>query len=920
MERESFKEKKEKFLKNFNFLKNKNFQLVLTIIIFLFILYTSFNLRLSNLDSLKDTTTGKYIPSDPDACYELRVAQTLLDRGNLDGIDNMRNPGLNLTFTQELLPKVLVLSYKILNPINPEKFTLDYIDVMYPNIAFLFSVIIFFFLVFYLTKSKFSALISSMILAYSPEYLTRTMTGVSSHEALGMPFFFLAILVFSYSLNNIYKNKKWLIGLGIFTGISVALSVLSWSGASNFFIMMVSFCLIIHYFFGLKEEDKIKEIRNKRDFILFNLIWLIISILVMPLFSNPFNLMYGKFTTNYGIIIPFMMFFFIFDLIIEKNEEKFKKILFIRNKNYKIIFSLLLTIIFGIIFLFLLNKNPFDLIYGIYHQMLYPMGQGRVGLTVAYYSQPYLEDIINQYGKFMFWSFFIGLFLLGFNISKNLKLKKEKILFNLIWISSLFGLTFTRYSSSSIFNGVNFISQLFYFLSFILILGMLFYFYLNKKLFIKNEEIILLSLTVVILLSMRSAVRVLFLVYTFVALMTGYLIINIWKLKSITKEELIKTSLFFSFWTFFILLVISIFGNPLVNSYGNYQKILYSAKYMGPIADSSWQNAMDWVRNNTQENDIFIHWWDYGYQIQLLANRTTVLDGGNANSYWNHLMGRYGLTETNPNASLSFMKTHNVSYLLIDPTDLGKYAAYSKIGSDDNWDRFAYISSFSIDEKQTQERSNSTILIYTNNAIGVDQDLVIDEDNENIFIPGPEYDKIGNPTYKAYVIGVIQEIVKKGEKISFLQPTAIIYYNKKQIKVPLRYLYVNDEIFDYKKGINSTFFIYPSISDGSLNKIGEGIYLSPKVSSGLFAQLYLMNDPFNKYPTLKLVVSEDSEIVSLIKGLNSNFNSSFISYNGNFQGPVKIWKVDYPDYIRENKEFMNVEGRYAQFDNLTFTK
>jgi asparagine N-glycosylation enzyme membrane subunit Stt3 len=917
MTEESFKEKKEKFLKNFEFVKNKKFQLAITIILFLVILYTSFSLRLANLDSLKDVTTGKYIPSDPDACYELRVAQTLLDRGNLNGIDEMRNPGLNLGFTQELLPKVLVLSYKILNPINPSKFTLDYIDVMYPNIAFAFSMIIFFFLVFYLTKSKFAAIMSSVILAYSPSYLSRLMTGVSSHEALGMPFFFLAILIFVYSLNNFYKNKKMLLTCGILTGISTALSVLSWSGASNFFIMMIPFALLIYYFFSAKEENKEKEIKHKKDFILFNLLWIFVSIIIMPLFSNSFNTMYGKFTTNYGIVIPFFILFIISDLFLEKFKEKIK-ILDLKKENKRIFCSLILTFILGIIFLFLVNRNPFDLIYGVYHQMLYPMGQGRIGLTVAYYSQPYLIDIIKQYGNLIFWSFFLGLILLGFEISKGVHLKKDKLIFNLIWIASLFGLTFTRYSSSSLFNGTNFLSQVLYFLSFIALIGIFLFFYLNKKMSIKREEIILLSLTIVMLLSLRSAVRVLFLVYTFVSLMIGYALINLERLRKKTKEEISKTFLFFLFWGLLISLIIFVYGNPLTNSPGTYQISSYSAKYTGPIADNSWQNAMDWVRNNTDYNDTFIHWWDYGYQIQVLANRTTVLDGGNANSFWDHLMGRYGLTETNPNASFSFMKTHNVSYLLIDPTDLGKYPAYSKIGSNDNWDRFAYISSFSLDESQTQEKANSKILIYTGTN-GVDQDLEISQNGSEFLIPGPEYDEIGNPNYKAYIIGILEETVKNGNKTSFLQPNAIIYYNNKQIKVPMRYLYVNGEIFDYKNGINATFFIYPSISSSSMNLIGAGLYLSPKVSKSLFARLYLMNDPFNEYPTIKLKVSEDSQIVGLIKEMGNKMGD-FVSYNGNFEGPLKIWEINYPEYIKENPEFMNPDGKYAEFDNLNFTK
>lgn len=916
-EGKSFKEKKEKFLKNFDFLKDKKVQIGITIILFLFILISSFQLRLANLSSLKDVTTGKYIPSDPDACYELRVAQTLLDRGNLNGIDTMRDPGLNLTFTQELLPKVLVLSYKILNPINSAKFTLDYIDVMYPNVAFIFSIIIFFFLVFYLTKSKFAAVLSSAILAYSPSYLSRTMTGISSHEALGMPFFFLSILIFVYSLNNFYKNKKQLISLGILTGISAAISVLSWSGASNFFIMMIPFALLVYYFLGIKEEDKEKELKQKKDFILFNLIWIITSILLMPLFSNTFSTMYGKFITNYGIAIPFFVLFMISDLLLKKYKDKIK-ILNLNYENKRIMISFVLTILFGIIFLLIVNRNPFDLIVGIYNQMLYPMGQGRVGLTVAYYSQPYLNDIINQYGNLIFWSFFTGLIALGFNISQRVHLKKDRIIFNLIWISSILGLTFTRYSSSSIFNGENVLSQFLYFLSFIALIGIFIFFYIKKKMSIKNEDIIFLALTIVMLLSLRSAVRILFLIYTFVSLIIGYLLISLERLRKKTKEELSKTFLFFLFWVLLISLIIFVYGNPLTNSYGTYQLSSYSAKYMGPIADNSWQNAMSWVRNNTKIEDIFIHWWDYGYLVQLIANRTTVLDGGNANSYWNHLFGRYVLTTPNHSSALSFMKTHNVSYLLIDPTDLGKYAAYSKIGSDDNWDRFAYISSFSLDDSQTQEKSNSTLRVYTGTN-GIDQDLKIVENDSELLIPGPEYNNIGNPTYKAYVIGIIEETIERGNKTSFLQPNAVIFYNNKQIKVPIRYLYVNREIFDYKDGIDSIFFIYPSVSSNSVNIVGSGLYLSPKVSQSLFARLYLMNDPFNEYPTIKLNVSEDSSIISLLKQNGMTF-SDFVEYNGNFNGPLKIWEVNYPENTSIISDFMNENGEYAQFDKVNFTQ
>lgn len=47
-----------------------------------------------------------------------------------------------------------------------------------------------------------------------------------------------------------------------------------------------------------------------------------------------------------------------------------------------------------------------------------------------------------------------------------------------------------------------------------------------------------------------------------------------------------------------------------------------------------------WVRDNTPEDARIMAWWDYGYQITAIANRTTIADGNT----WNHehiaLLGR----------------------------------------------------------------------------------------------------------------------------------------------------------------------------------------------------------------------------------------------------------------------------------------
>merc|ERR1740139_747948 len=47
-----------------------------------------------------------------------------------------------------------------------------------------------------------------------------------------------------------------------------------------------------------------------------------------------------------------------------------------------------------------------------------------------------------------------------------------------------------------------------------------------------------------------------------------------------------------------------------------------------------------WINDNTPKDSRILAWWDYGYQITAIANRTTIADGNT----WNHehiaLLGR----------------------------------------------------------------------------------------------------------------------------------------------------------------------------------------------------------------------------------------------------------------------------------------
>jgi asparagine N-glycosylation enzyme membrane subunit Stt3 len=723
-----------------------------------------------------------------------------------------------------------------------------------------------------------------------------------------MPFMFLAMLVFAVSLKRFGKSWKEAVLWGIGSGIAFAFSFWSWAGASNFVLMILPIASIVYYLFGIEDRD----LKSKQNMILFTLIWMIASVLMMPLFEYKFSEMYMKFLSNYGILVSIFLVLSIVDYFVLKYEEKIK----FAKSNYRLAYSLLITVVLGFVALVILGRNPFIMLQSIYTQILFPLGLGRVGLTVAYYQQPYIQDLIAQYTPVIFWLFVFGMIFLGVETAKGIKSQKHKWGFVLAWTVAILGMMFSRNSASSLFNGTNFISQITYLISFGVFAVYFSWLYFNDKFNMDSKNVFLFAWMFVMLLSTRSAVRVIFVIYTFVAFAVAYAVIQFYQKSKTVKDSSLRIVCLIASVVALILVLISLFGNPLNSgAYGSYQITKYSAAGMGSIANDQWQSAMSWVRNNTNPQDIFIHWWDYGYQIQLLGNRTTVLDGGNYKVYWNYMMGRYVLTTPKPETALSFMKTHDVSYLVIDPTDLGKYGAYSKIGSDLNWDRFSSPNTMVVDSTQSRETAKGNMFVYTGGSF-VDEDISYN----GSFIPGPTYDANGIASYKAYIAGLIINVEtsnKTGTTIN--QPTAVYIYNNNQYRIPIRHIYFNGQILDFKTGIDATFRLMPEVKQSStgqisMNQLGAGIYLSPRVSQSLFAQIYLMNDPLNMYPTLKEAVSADDYVVKALKQQGANIED-MIYFNG-FRAPVKIWRVDYPIGTETHSEFMATEGVYGSADKL----
>ncbi len=920
---------KEGLNKAVNFLKNKKVQNVIVILLLLSIIFVGVSIRTQNLDLLIDQTTEEHIPLALDPFYFLRVTEIIAEQGSLPEYDEMRaHPTVKTGWTNEIWPYYTPTIHKIAKVFDPD-ITLRFTAIIIPVIFFVLGIVAFFFLVFFLTGSRVAGISASAFLTVLPPFLFRSMSGFYDHEITGMFAFFITLIAFTFALrffdkagssdkNNIYKS----ISFGVLVGFLTIFTMANWGGIANFVFMIIPLSFLLFWLIKVKNLEENQK--NITIYLSFYITFFISSIIFGLLFGFDLSKVIGTITLNSSSMLNGLVLLFIISDFIMIRYGRMITPLKEKIKERRILFSSGLVIAIGVILLSIIKGNIFSFIGNIFESILRPFGTGRIGLTVAENRQPFLDEWISQMGDIFYWLFVGGLVALGTMISKAVKEKNNRYLFVLFWILLLTGILYSRVSSGSLLDGNSFMSKLFYFGSVALFAWFSIKLYKdpNEDLKIRPELLIIFSWMIFMLIGARGAIRLFFVITPFTCLSAGILISSLGnaymkKPKNTDSSEGNLSKIFISI-LFIVVIIASVLSLSNLASTSSAQ-----ASQTAPSANVQWQKSMEWVRENTSENSIFAHWWDYGYWVQYLGERPTIMDGGYRGDGLAHLTGRYLLTEKKPEVALSLMKTYNVSHLLIDPTDMGKYPAYSKIGSNNEWDRFSTVSATSVDSSQTQTQGNITTRVYPSGR-GVEDDIVYEDENgKKTFLPGAAFDKEGNPNYRSFFIGSVIETTESGSSVSFRQTKGIFIYNGQRYEIPIRKIYFQGEIIDFGKGIDTTLMIIPSIEqsqDGvQIDNLGATIYLNSRVQDSLFAQLYLMNDPEDRYPTVTLSHVEYDPVVSSLRSQGLTGIGDFVQFRG-FRGPIKIWKIDYPEDTLAKEEFLSAPNEFGGYDNLQFTR
>jgi len=884
-----FDERKKKL---FHYLQS-NYNYIVYILLAL-IVFIAVKIRSSNLSGLRDVTTGGWtLGPDLDPFLFLRWAKHIIANGSLMVIDSFRYVPLGFNTKGELilLSYMIAWFHKLASVFG--SISIEQSAAIFPVFMFAFTVVAFFLLARKIfvdslgeLNANIIALISSFFLSVVPSLLPRTIAGIPEKESAAFFFLFLTFYLFLSAWKA--KNQIARYSLAILSGLSTAAMALVWGGYIYIFVTL-ELATIISFVLGRVDRDKFYTYSA----------WLFSSFIFMIPFSTRYTALNLAQSTVTGAALGVFLILLIHLLIFNTKLKEYFSSEYLQKIPQPII-SIIITIVIGIILssaVFGINFIP-NKIADITHNLVRPVTD-RLGVTVAENRQPYFGEWANSFGPdikgipIMFWLFFIGSVYL-FNFMVKTFNKKERIVMTSSYLFFLFAIIFSRYSSTSILNGENALSLFVYTLGFIVLLTSIGFFYYKHH---KNKEenkfqnidfglIFIFSFFFFGIISARGSVRTIMMLVPSISIIISYFVVSSFNEAKHLKDDLMKIVA----WTLVAIIILS----TVFAGYQFYNASSQIAKgYVPSVYTQQWQKAMSWVRENTDQNAVFGHWWDYGYWVQSIGERATVLDGGNVFPYWNYLMGRHALTGSDNLAALDFLYAHNTTHFLIDSTDIGKYGAFSSIGSDENYDRASFIPTFARNNQQMQEKKNSTIYLYEG-GVGLDEDIIYTINDTRVFLPAG----------KAGLGGIIVEKDKSGNIIT--SPMGLFVYQNKRYDIPLRYAF-DGKFIDFGSGIESGIFLVPRLSAASgeigIEDDGALLYLSNRTVKSQLARLYLYNEDNSNF---KLAHTEDDFIISQIKAQDNNFNDEFIVYDG-LRGPIKIWEINYPSDIQLKSEYLQID-------------
>jgi asparagine N-glycosylation enzyme membrane subunit Stt3 len=611
-----------------------------------------------------------------DEFYMYRMSQYVLDHNfQIPGIDYMRYwPDGIVTANSDFILQyyVPIVFYYIAMFLG---FSMPFFNfaLLWPALSGAFSVIVMFLIGKDLFNDKRAGLLSAIFLATAIGYVSRTSGALYEKESVGGPF----ILLFFFFFLRSYKKGS--IPYGIAAGASLAMASVTWGGSQIAYFVVPAF-IILQLLVGKCSTSMMKAAIPS----------MLIAIFVEQLYKLSAGVHFSDMLTLLSISLLAARYAVERYGIVKKEKLQY----FIPG-------------VLAAIVLFVLVGSMFsDYLWGLVQTFLnfFIMNKGGViATTVA-------EQMAGD------WNEIISRFDVSYSISLLPQLESFKVVFSL-WFLMLAGGAILLYTtvkkrSPSYLILALALSFAAYFVSPIASIFLVFAWAIGITFISKNYDDSKDARIFVFLWLMFSAatvfymVRLVFFVAPPAALAAAFLVTrgsdflmtskhtSKYKIKSMRGIPVVSIAII----AFVAMLLLA----NMLTSYA----FLNSA---GPMFNSYWKDAMNYMATQTPVNSSILSWWDFGYWFQTRGQRPSIADGGNNNGTVNVQTAEWFVSNSKNWTSYRYWyKGKDVKYILMDYSLPGKYGAISKIASGGN----TVTGMLQFQQTTTYPQENKTIVEY----------------------------------------------------------------------------------------------------------------------------------------------------------------------------------------------------------------
>ncbi len=602
----------------------------------------------------------KYLLSPDDPYYFYRISNYIAEHGHAPVNDTMRYwPDGYLSKHENLGTAYLAgYLYRILHSFGWQGNMFD-IAAYYAPVLLMIGLIPFFFLVRELFDEK-TAIIATGLLAFSGGILFRTMAGFLEKEPLFWPIFITSMLFLVLTI----KRNKWYfaVAAGFFA---------SFAGFASGLFQYIFMTLTLFYALEILLEKMNKEK-------VINLAIFIVTVgITLPFFTVKYGDHLHIWKSTFMLLMYAMALSGGLYVVLEKYRSKLPK---------KLPYGLLILILGASLavgggYLALGIEHMNSLIQLLITKLSNPLAQSVFGTSVSENQPPTFFGPRSWWGTFNFEIilFYIGAIALFYQIfkTKDQKLRHIVTATFAIFLLALLLDHFTGNPSSAV--DLLFKHQIVYWAIFI---GGLIYFIIKTKEHeYKSEWALLLSWLIFSIIMAHGAVRLFFMAAFPIAILSAYCFT--WLSKKYSDIKWVPFATYGIAAAYILFLMSTAFATSSVMNPGLHD----------------WYTAMHWINNNTPKDSVFTHWWDYGYLIQAIGQRTTVLDP--SNSYvirdydtGGHLFNAHSLSEV----AWYGKKYSYPDYWLICSEDVLKFYQISRLGdhAENVSGRTAYLTVYSM--------------------------------------------------------------------------------------------------------------------------------------------------------------------------------------------------------------------------------